>query len=208
MNRIPVSILASVTACAWMCGIAWAEDDFTLYELLDPSTSAFAITYDTTAARPGQTLFFNAVRAGSAVADERVIDRATAQDLEWELVSGLAAKANGWLPDRVADDARYLMIRLAAPVPEGGEARLRISKTYTDPASYRGEGDGLVFERALGIRANAVVLPPGYELTGCSVPAIVSTLADGRVKASFLNDRDDALAVRITGRRLAAGGAR
>jgi hypothetical protein len=40
------------------------------------------------------------------------------------------------------------------------------------------------------------------------VPGIVSTGADGRVRVSFVNDRDDVLPVRITGRRLSAGGAR
>jgi hypothetical protein len=37
------------------------------------------------------------------------------------------------------------------------------------------------------------------------VPAIVSTGKDGRVKASFVNDRDDTLPVKIVGRRLASG---
>ena len=40
----------------------------------------------------------------------------------------------------------------------------------------------------------------------CTVPAIVSTEADGRVKASFVNDRDDVLPVKIVGRRRPAAG--
>jgi hypothetical protein len=48
-----------------------------------------------------------------------------------------------------------------------------------------------------------VVLPAGYELVGSAVPAIVSTESDGRVVASFVNDRDDSLAVKVEGRRLA-----
>ena len=60
----------------------------------------------------------------------------------------------------------------------------------------------VVFDRPLGIRRNVVVLPSGYELIGCSVPAIVSTQPDGRLRVSMLNDRDDQLPVKITGRRL------
>ncbi len=71
-------------------------------------------------------------------------------------------------------------------VPAGGEVRLRIFKTYEDPASYTFEGDTIVFDRGLGIRANAVVLPPGYELVGSATPGMVSTLSDGRVKVSFV----------------------
>jgi hypothetical protein len=37
---------------------------------------------------------------------------------------------------------------------------------------------------------------------GCASPAIVSTGADGRVRVSFLNDRDDQLPVKIIARRL------
>jgi len=62
----------------------------------------------------------------------------------------------------------------------------------------------VVFDRGLGIRANGVVLPPGYELIASATPGIVTTLPDGRVKISFLNDRDDSLAVRVVGRRLGA----
>ena len=87
-------------------------------------------------------------------------------------------------------------------MPAGGVRRIRILKTYLDPASYRAEGDRVVFERSLSIKRNEVVLPAGFELVGCSVPALVSIEGDGRVVASFVNDRDDALAVRIEGRRL------
>jgi hypothetical protein len=107
------------------------------------------------------------------------------------------------------DESRFVKVELSTPVPKDGARRIRIFKTYADPKSYYPEGDRIVFDRGLSIRRNAVVLPAGYELVACSVPAIVSTEADGRVKASFVNDRDDVLPVKIVGRRLpAAGGAR
>src|SRR5207245_7562927 len=87
--------------------------------------------------------------------------------------------------------------------PKGGATRLRIFKTYLDAKSYYAEADTIVFDRGLSIRRNAVVLPAGYELTGCATPGVVSTEPDGRVKVSFVNDRDDSMPVRIVGRKLA-----
>jgi hypothetical protein len=60
----------------------------------------------------------------------------------------------------------------------------------------------LVFIRPLGIKRNVVLLPKGWELIECGSPAIISSDADGRIRVSFLNDRDDQLPVKIIARRL------
>jgi len=202
--RIAVaSALAALTALALPAAAA-AQSSYTLYELLEPGSAKFAITYDVSTGRAGASFFLNAIRVGSVATDERVIDLATGEELFFEVISGKQAKEEGLAGPRTADDAGYIKVHLARPVPEGGEARLRIIKTYEDAESYRIDGDTVVFDRGLGIRANGVVLPPGYELIASATPGIVTTLPDGRVKISFLNDRDDSLAVRVVGRRLAA----
>jgi hypothetical protein len=206
-HRRPIPVTLCLMALLLAAPPVIADDDFTLYELLAPETASFRITYDTTEARTGREVYLNPIRPGSEVRDERVVDRATGEDLAFALITGAQGKDEGVLPDRVDDQAEYLRVTLAAPVPEGGEHRIRIIKTYRDPATYQVAGDRIVWERSLGIRANSVVLPPGYELVGSSTPGMVTTLPDGRVKISFLNDRDDALGVRIVGRRL-PGGAR
>ena len=63
---------------------AFAADEFTLYELLPPETHQFAITYDVTQTREGAELFFNPIRVGSIASKERVIARATGNDLQFE----------------------------------------------------------------------------------------------------------------------------
>jgi hypothetical protein len=118
------------------------------------------------------------------------------------MVTGRAAKASGCVAAATADDARFLRVKLARPVPERGETRIRIYKTYTDPPSYYEKDGGLIFDRPLGIKRNVVILPKGYELVGSASPAMVSTDSDGRLRLSFLNDRDDQLPVKITGRKL------
>jgi hypothetical protein len=182
---------------------ALADDDFTLYDLLAPETHQFAIVYDVTTSREGAELFFNPIRPGSVATKERVIARATGKELPFEVVSGREAKASGLVSDKTADDEQFIRVHLPGPVPKGGQTRIRIFKTYTDAASYFVDKNGrLVFTRPLGIRRNVVLLPKGWELVECASPAIISTDSDGRVRVSFLNDRDDQLPVKIAARRL------
>ncbi len=182
---------------------ALADDDFTLYDLLGPDTHQFAITYDTTQAKEGAELFFNPIRVGSVATKEKVLARATGKELQFEVVSGKEAKTSGLVSDKTAEDAQFIRVHLPGAVPKDGETRIRILKTYTDAASYFVDKDGrLIFTRPLGIKRNVVLLPKGWELVGCESPGIISTDADGRVRVSFLNDRDDQLPVKIVARRL------
>jgi len=181
---------------------AAASDEFTLYELLAPESHQFAITYDVTETREGAQFFFNPIRPGSTASKEQVIERSTGKPLQFEQVSGKEAKASGLVRQETKDDAQFIRVHLPAPLPKGGETRIRIFKTYTDAASYYLKDGQLVFERPLGIKRNVVVLPKGWELVGSASPAIVSTDAEGRVHLSFLNDRDDQLPVKIIARRL------
>jgi hypothetical protein len=161
------------------------EDDYTRYELLGPDTAQFRILYEVTATTPGAKFFFNAIRKGSIATDERVTDMMTGQPLKWEVVSGAQARAEG---HPTADlETEWLKVHLARPVPKGGEGRVLIDKTYKDAKSYFRDGDTIVFDRSLGIRRNAVVLPPGYRLISCNVPSQVMAAADGRVMITFLN---------------------
>jgi hypothetical protein len=185
-----------------LCIPTVAADEFTVYDLLPPETHQFAIVYDVTEVRAGAQYFFNPIRPGSTASKERVVERGTGKDLQFEVVSGKDAKATGLVPPETKDDAQFIRVHLPGPVPKGGETRIRIYKTYTDAASYYLKDGQLVFERPLGIKRNVVVLPQGWELVGCASPAIVSTGADGRVRVSFLNDRDDQLPVKIIARRL------
>lgn len=173
-------------------------DDFSSYELLAPERQQFRILYDVTATTPGATVFLNPIRQGSEASDERVTDLATGQPLAFRVIRGTDARTLG-LPN-AAPDAEYLRIDLARPVPVGGEQRIRIDKTYKDPASYRRDGADIVFSRSLGIRRNKVVLPPGYELLACSTPVQVFTEEDGRVAVSFVNVQPGQVALEVRAR--------
>jgi hypothetical protein len=163
-----------------------SQDEYTLYELLAPETASFKIDYEVTATTPGAMSFFNPIRKGSVASDEAVYDMMTGAPLRFEQVTGEQAKAHGLGNADLESD--YIEVHLARPVPpDGGQARVRIIKTYKDAKSYFRQGDAIVFDRPLGIRRNVVVLPAGYRLTECNVPSQVLSAPDGRLRISFMH---------------------
>jgi len=161
-------------------------DEYTRYELLDPASARFRIIYEVTATTTGAQVFYNPIRKGSVASDESVIDAASGKPLQFDVVSGAEAKRDPLMPD--ADVATsYIRVRLARPVPEHGQARVVIRKTYTDRKSYYPEGQALVFDRPLGVPRNTIVLPAGYSLASLSVPSQILTEPDGRIAVSFLH---------------------
>jgi len=179
-----------------------AAEAFSIYDLQPPSTHSFDIVYDVSSDREGAAYFFNPIRIGSVSTKERVVDLYTGKELEFGEVDAAVARASGLVNGKIPDNQKYIRVKFLKPVPKNGEVRIRIIKTYTDPPSYYEKDNTLVFDRPMGIKRNVVILPAGYELVGSASPAIVSTDAAGRVHVSFLNDRDDQLPVKITGRRL------
>src|SRR5947208_13429559 len=87
---------------------AFADDEFTLYDLLPPDTHQFAITYDVTQAKEGAELFFNPIRIGSIATKEKVLARATGKELQFEVVSGKEAKSSGLVSEKTTDDAQFI----------------------------------------------------------------------------------------------------
>ena len=182
------SALVAALGCAALAAAAEAQtqaDEYTRYELQAPESAQFRVVYEVTATSAGATAFYNPIRKGSEASGEAVYDRLTGAALAFEIVGGAQARAAGYAE---ADaDTRYIRIRLPRPVPEAGEVRLRIEKTYRDPKSYFREEGVIVFSRPLGIRRNAVLLPAGYELVACNVPSQVLSEPDGRILVSFMN---------------------
>jgi hypothetical protein len=199
---------AAIVATVWLTVLGTpaaaqqtSADEYTRYELLSPETAKFRILYDVTATTPGARYFFNPIRKGSEATDEAVLDPATGAPLRFTVVDGATARAQGLA---TADTGtQYIRVELARPVPAKGEVRILIDKTYRDPKSYYVEGGEIVFNRSLGIRKNAIVLPAGYELVSCNVPSQVLTDAQGRIVVSFINAGPNAAPLVIRARRLA-----
>src|ERR1700753_152786 len=120
-----------------------SQDEYTLYDLLAPATASFKITYEVTATSPGAKSFWNPIRKGSVASDEAVFDVMTGAPLKFGQVTGAQAKEHGLAEADAGMD--YIEVRLARPVPQDGQARLRIVKTYKDAKSYHRDGGGIVF---------------------------------------------------------------
>jgi hypothetical protein len=184
------------------------QDRAIVYFLQPPETHAFDLYHDYTESRPGVDRYLNVVRTGSRASkpSARVLD--TGETLSVETRTGeellKAGLHTGESAEEIPADSEVVVIGFP-PVPAGGSVRLRITETYTDPKSYRLEGDELVFDRTFGRPRNAVVLPAGWYLTASSIPAVVSETSDGRIRLDFVNPRPDEIAVLIKARRRPAG---
>ena len=161
-------------------------DEYTRYELLAPETASFKIYYEVTATTAGAKFFYNPIRKGSVATDESVLDAMTGKPLVFAVVNGAEARKDPLMPK--ADlDTDYIKVTLGRPVPEHGQGRVIIIKTYKDPKSYFTDGKFIVFNRPLGIHRNKIVLPAGYELTSLSVPSQILTEPDGRIAVAFMH---------------------
>ena len=178
------------------------DDSYTRYELLDPSTQSFRILYEVTSTEAVSSFYYNTLRKGSEHKVDGVIDLMTGKNLEWTIVNGVDAKKAGYT--QADNDGEYLKIKLARLITPGSEYRLKIDKTYKDAKSYFAQSARIVFDRPLGIKRNAVVLPFGYELIKCNYPSQVMMEVDGRLKISFLNAGSAEVPLHLEGRKLPA----
>lgn len=148
------------------------QDEYAVYELLSPESASFMTDYEVAVTTPGATTFVDRIGPGLqpvAAASDKAIDVMTGTPLE------------------LRQENNSLVIRLARPVPpDGGQARLRIVKTYKDAGSYSRQGRDIVFTRPLVLRRAAIVLPAGYRLTECNVPSQVLLQPDGRIRVSYM----------------------
>jgi hypothetical protein len=177
------------------------QDREIVYFLQPPETHTFDLYHDLTESREGVDKYLNVVRAGSTVTNPKAVVLDTGEALPVETLRGEAIRAAGIeIGEPVRPESEVVVVRFPK-IAAGQTLRLRISETYTDPGRYRLEGDELVFDRSFGRPRNAVVLPAGWYLTNCSIPATLSETEDGRIRLDFVNPRPDEIAVLITARK-------
>ena len=177
------------------------QDRDIVYFLQQPESHAFMLYHDYTESRPGINGYANVVRKGSTASHPSASILDTGEPLEAKEMSGVEMAALGIDAGEPVDPEARVVVIPFKPVQPGQSLRLRIAETYTAPASYRLDGDELVFDRSLGRPRNAVVLPSGWYCAFSSIPATVSQLPDGRVRLDYWNGRPEPLAVLLKARR-------
>ena len=171
------------------------------YWLMQPETASFRISHDFTADEAGQRYVHNFVRAGSEVSDSSFWDLNTGRQLRSYHVTGADVNALGIYSSTYEEDSQAIQAELSEPIPAGHTVRIRVMETYRDPARYYMEEDELVWDRSLGRARNVVKLPPGWMLTGLSVPAVITEDDEGLISMRFINPRNDSLNVVIRARK-------
>ncbi len=177
------------------------QDRDIVYFLQQPETHAFSLYHDYTESRPGIDKYLNVVREGSTVSDPSAYILDTGEKLATRLMTGAELAAAKIEVDEPVKPATQIVVISFPPVKKGQSLRLRISETYTAHASYRLDGDELLFDRSLGRSRNAVVLPEGWYLTASAIPATVTQLPDGRIRLDFWNGRPDSVDVLLKAKR-------
>jgi hypothetical protein len=150
----------------------FSQEAYTQYEILEPGSEAFAITYLLESARAGATEITNATRLGSKGENISVFDPRTGEPVKFTYTQD----ANGQYAIRAT---------LPFAVPTGGIGRVLIYKTYKDARTYQVNGDAITWVRSLAGYRLGVVLPKGFAFTSANVAAQMSTTADGRLKLAF-----------------------
>ena len=180
------------------------QDRDIVYFLQQPETHAFSLYHDYTESRPGVDKYLNVVREGSTVSDPSAYILDTGEKLSPQLMTGAELVAAKIASDEPVKPATQIVVIPFPAVKKGQSIRIRISETYTAPASYRLDADELVFDRSLGRPRNAVVLPTGWYLTASANPATVTQFSDGRIRLDFWNGRPDSVDVLLKAKRRAS----
>ena len=170
-----------------------------VYDLQPPETHAFSLYHDYTETKVGADDYVNVVRTGSVVRDPGGRDQDTGEALRRQVLKGEAIiRAGVHEPDLTVTPDTEVVVFQYAPVPPGGSKRLRISETYVDADRYRLQDGELFWRRSFGRAHNVVILPAGWALSASSIPAVVTTQADGRLRLDFTNPRPDEIDTLIT----------
>lgn len=175
-----------------------AEDNITTYVLQSSVSHQFEMHYEVSATTPGAKYYYNTLRFGNEAKVSGAIDLMTGDSLKWDIVDGKHARRNGHPTASLS--GQYAKVTLARPVPANGEARIKIIKTYTNPATYFKKGDEVHFSRSLGIKRNVIVLPKGHELTSCNYPSQVTVNKEGQLVISFMNPGNRSIPFKLTAR--------
>ena len=157
-------------------GRLFSQDAYTAYEILEPGSEAFRITYLPETTRAGATELVNATRGGSEGSGVEVYDPRTGDPLKFV-----------YEPSPNDPESHQIRATLPRPVPEGGIGRVLIYKTYKDDRTYMMNGKNIVWVRSLSGYRLGVTLPKGFAFTSADVAAQMSVTADGRLKLSFAN---------------------
>ena len=132
-----------------------------------PDSSRFRVRVDASVVTAGARVFVLPTDRQTLPTDVKAVDAATGESLAVDVVAGA------------------VRVQLGRAVPAGGEVRVRVEFAERDRRRYSSDAGGITFTRAPGLPRGSVVLPAGYRVTGCNVPAQILATPDGRIMISL-----------------------
>jgi hypothetical protein len=173
-----------------------------VYDLAQPESHAFSLYHDYTETKAGVDHYVNVVRTGSTVRDPGGRDLDTGERLVPRVLKGdEITRAGIHEPDLTVTPGTEVVVFAYPAVPPGGSKRLRMSETYVDADRYGVVNGELVWRRSFGRAHDVVILPAGWALSASTIPAVVTSDADGRVRLEFTNARPDEIDTVIVAHR-------
>jgi len=156
------------------------QDAYTRVELLAPQTNSFKVVHEVAATSAGATSYAWIPRWTRAEATGfKVTDLMTGAPLATVRVTA-AGKTD-------AGDFHSIVATLARPVPKDGQARIRIELTANSAYMFQRDGSQATFTMPVRSPRGTVILPAGYELLSCDIPAQILAGADGRTVVSYMH---------------------
>lgn len=178
-----------------------AEDMIVTYHLKSSDSKQFQVVSEVSATTPGAVYYYDALNFGEEIGVAAAIDLMTGDSLRWDLVDGSHAKRNGH--PKATLSRKFIKVFLGRPVPENGEARIKIVKNYTNSTAYAQKGDHMTFNRLMGVKRTVVVLPKDHEVISCNYPAQVTLNNTGHLVVSLMNHGTRSIPLLLAYRKLA-----
>ncbi len=170
------------------------QDAYTRIELGSPADGSFTLTHEVAATTPGATTYALSLRPGTQTSSFTATDLMTGAALE-ATVREIKGPGNGG-----SAVSSSLVVSLARPVPKDGQGRIRIAMDAMNPGMFTRTGDRVSFVLSAIPPRGTIVLPAGYELLSCDIPAQVLHEGDGRIAVSFMHQIPGEATLSITAR--------
>lgn len=163
MKSVPRLAVLSVMALH-LASRAAAEEQAVRYEFGDRAD--IRIVTEAIVSEPGTRMWRHPLSRGSRAEEVRAVDRATGRPLASRI------------------DGNHLVVELGTPLPARAERRIGLEEIGAREHYITAQGAVLVFAQEVRGRAT-VVLPPGYTVRTCNVPAQF-TIEDSRQKVGVI----------------------
>jgi hypothetical protein len=170
------------------------QDAYTRIELRDPDAGSFKVTHEVAVTAVGVRQYELQLWPGTQPMGAKATDLMSGAPLvaEMKVVRAMPTGVEG------AQGAGAVRVNLARPVPKDGQGRIRIELEPRNTQMFKRTGQAASFKMPLRSPRGTIVLPAGYELLSCDIPAQILSEADGRIVVSYMHQMPPDATITLT----------